>query len=87
MEKEMFGNHEITDKISVGNNEFAIGHDAEKGEYVTYQRYKGQNEYFWPHPFAERIAAIEDLCKRCLAEIVCIRKSQQKSAGILKEKQ
>ena len=82
----MFANHAITDKLTVGNSEFAIGHDAKKDEYVTYQRHKGQSDYFWPHQVDCRIAAIEDLCNRCLAEIVCIRKSQQKASKILEEK-
>jgi hypothetical protein len=77
MEKEINAGYVITDRLAVGNAEFVIGHSEQApAQFVTWKCRKGEKGYFWGHYLGDRLAAVEDLCKRALEEIECLRSLQ-----------
>jgi hypothetical protein len=89
MEKEINAGYVITDRLAVGNAEFVIGHN-EKAlmQFVTWKCRKGEKAYFWGHYLGDRLAAVEDLCKRALEEIENLRSLQpQRDTGEKPEQQ
>jgi len=77
MEKEINAGYTITDRLTVGNSEFVIGQrDTDLAPFVTWQCRKGEKDYFWGHYLSDRLAALEDLCKRALDEVEYLRSLQ-----------
>ncbi len=81
MEKEINAGYTITDRLTVGNSEFIIGQrDTAPAQFVTWKCIKGEKDYFWGHYLGDRLAAVEDLCKRALEEIEYLRTFQQEKS-------
>lgn len=77
MEKEINAGYVITDRLAVGNAEFVIGHNEKAStQFVTWKCRKDEKSYFWGHYLGDRLAAVEDLCKRTLEEIEYLRSLQ-----------
>lgn len=83
MGKEINAGYVITDRLAVGNAEFVIGHSEKApAQFVTWKCRKGEKDYFWGHYLGDRLAAVEDLCKRALEEIEYLRSLQpQRDTG------
>ena len=83
MGQEINAGYIITDRLTVENAEFVIGQrEAAPAQFVTWQCRKGEKDYFWGHYVSNRLAAVEDLCKRTLEEIEYLRSFQpQKDIG------
>lgn len=78
MDQEINAGYIITDRLTVGNVEFVIGQrDEAPASFVTWKCRKGEKEYFWGHYANDRLTALEDLCKRALEEIHCVRNLEQ----------
>lgn len=78
MENEINAGYDITDRLAVGDAEFVIGQrDTVPAQFVTWKCKKGEKDYFWGHYLGDRLAAVEDLCKRALEEIQHLRDLQQ----------
>jgi len=77
MEKEINAGYVITDRLAVGNAEFVIGHNEKTStQFVTWKCRKDEKDYFWGHYLGDRLAAVEDLCKRALEEVEYLRSLQ-----------
>ena len=89
MEKEINAGYVITDRLAVGDVEFVIGFkEKSTAQYVTWKCRKDEKEYFWGHYLGNRLAAVEDLCKRALEEIEYLRSLQpQRDTGEKPEQQ
>jgi len=89
MGKESNAGYVITDRLTVGNAEFVIGHSEKApAQFVTWRCRKGEKEYFWGHYLGDRLAAVGDLCKRVLEEIENLRSLQpQRDTGEKPEQQ
>ena len=83
MQQEINAGYVITDRLALGEFEFVIGQrDTAPAQFVTWKCKKGEKEYFWGHYLSNRLAAVEDLCKRALEEIDLLRTFQpQKCVG------
>lgn len=78
MEKEINAGYVITDRLPVGNSEFVIGQsETAPAKFVTWKCKKGEKDYFWGHYLGDRLAAVEDLCKRTIEEVEHLRLLQQ----------
>lgn len=44
--------------------------------FVTWKCRKGEKDYFWGHYLSDRLAAVEDLCKRAIDEVEYLRTLQ-----------
>jgi len=88
MAKESNAGYVITDRLTVGNAEFVIGHSEKApAQFVTWKCRRDEKEYFWGHYMGDRLAAVEDLCKRALEEIEYLRSLQpQRDTGDEKER-
>jgi len=70
MPQEINASYVITDRLSVGDYEFVIGErEAGPTRFVTWKCRKGEKDYFWGHYLNDRLAAVEDLCKRAIDEV------------------
>ncbi len=89
MEKEINAGYVITDRLAVGNAEFVIGHNEKAStQFVTWKYRKDEKAYFWGHYLGDRLAAVEDLCKRALEEIEYLHSLQpQRDTGEKPEQQ
>lgn len=77
MSQKMNAGYAITDRLSVGEFEFVIGQrEAGPTRFVTWKCRKGEKDYFWGHYLSDRLAAIEDLCKRAIDEVEYLRTLQ-----------
>lgn len=78
MEQEINAGYIITDRLTVGEYEFVIGERQEApANYVTWQCKKDSREYFWGHYCSDRMAAVEDFCKRVLDEVRYMKQFRQ----------
>ena len=74
MSQEINAGYIITDRFAIGDYEFVIGQrDVGPTRFVTWKCKKGEKDYFWGHYLKDRMAAVEDLCKRTLVEIEYLR--------------
>lgn len=77
MEQEINAGYVITDRLTVGSFEFVIGQrDTTPAQFVTWKCKKGEKGYFWGHYLGDRLAAIEDLCRRAIDEVEYLRTFQ-----------
>ncbi|AFV01106.1 MULTISPECIES: hypothetical protein [unclassified Dehalobacter] len=82
MEKENNAGYTITDRLSVGNEEFVIGQNKNApAKFVTWKCNKGEKNYYWGHYCNERLTALEDLCNRALDEIHHLKSLQQEKVA------
>jgi hypothetical protein len=78
MDQEVNAGYTITDRLTVGDIEFVIGHNENApAKFVTWKCAKGEKDYHWGHYCKERLTALEDLCNRTLDEIHYLKSLQQ----------
>lgn len=88
MSQEINAGYTITDRLTVGEHEFVIGQrEVGRTRFVTWKCKKGEKDYFWGHYLNDRMAAVEDLCKRTLEEIEYLRSFQPKKDTSVKSAQ
>ncbi len=78
MDKEVNEGYVITDRLAVGvgSSEFVIGERAEPvgtADFVTWACRKGERDYYYGHYCNDRLAAVENLCKRVQEEVQYLR--------------
>ncbi len=77
MEPRMNQSFQVMDSITVGKSEFVLGVNLNApSSYATWQCMNGDN-YFWGHYFTNEIAAKQDLCKRAMLEVDCLKHEQE----------
>ncbi len=74
MDKEINAGYVITDRLAVGvgSSEFVIGERAEPvgvADFVTWTCRKGERDYVLGHYCNDRLAAVENFCKRVQEEV------------------
>lgn len=76
----------ITNSISVGNAEFALGVNMKNPDSFVTWKYRGGTDYYWGHYTDSLLKATKDLCERVLEEVRFLEQQKEQADHVREQK-